>query len=91
MWIIDAPFSPLLLEKDLASGSDGAGSDGKWEVSRLAAELIKLPGVAEIGLFHGVNGDEAAAAGKFIQAQKPVAVYFGMQDGEVEVLLPNKA
>ncbi|KAL2206692.1 ribose 5-phosphate isomerase [Sarocladium strictum] len=91
MWIIDAPFSPLLLEKDLSGSDDGAGSDGKWEVSKLAAELVKLPGVVEIGLFHGVNGDEAAAAGKFIQAQKPVAVYFGMQDGEVQALLPSKA
>ncbi|KAK0388751.1 hypothetical protein NLU13_4994 [Sarocladium strictum] len=85
MWIIDAPFPPLLLEKD----GEGNAAEGKWEVSRLASELLKLPGVAEIGLFHGVNGDQARAQGKSGQAQKPVAVYFGMQDGEVQVLTPK--
>jgi ribose 5-phosphate isomerase A len=86
MWIIDAPFSPLLLEKD-APGRKGEGAEGKWEVSRLADALLSLPGVAEIGLFHGMNGDEAKALGKSGHAQKPVAVYFGMEDGEVQVLM----
>ncbi|KAG5976815.1 hypothetical protein E4U55_007201 [Claviceps digitariae] len=87
MWIIDAPFSPLLLPKDLASAQDGSssGSGGSWEVQALADELIRIPGVVEIGLFYGFNGTEAAAMGRELQAQKPVAAYFGMPDGRVQV------
>lgn len=85
MWIIDAPFAPLLLPKDVAAGKDGQGQGGAWEVRALADELLRLPGVVEIGLFHGFNGDEAVALGKVMQAQKPVAAYFGMADGTVAV------
>lgn len=85
MWLIDAPFPPLLLQKDLSSEVTGAGKDGVWEINALAAELIKLPGIVEIGLFHGFNGDQAVALGKQLQAQKPVAAYFGLANGEVEV------
>lgn len=85
MWIIDAPFTPLLLPRDVGAGKDGKGQDGVWEVETLANELLRLPGVVEIGLFHGFNGDQAATLGKHMQAQKPVAAYFGMQDGTVQV------
>lgn len=79
MWIIDAPFPPLRLPAD-EEGQEG-GEAGVWTVDALADRLIKLPGVAEIGLFHGQNGLQAQNGG----AQKPVAAYFGMADGTVEV------
>lgn len=86
MWIIDAPFPPLLLPKDLTAGVDGTGKNGSgWEVSKLAEEILSLPGVVEIGLFFGFNGNEAVALGKESRAQKPVAAYFGAADGSVGV------
>ncbi|OAA55998.1 ribose 5-phosphate isomerase A [Cordyceps fumosorosea ARSEF 2679] len=85
MWIVDAPFPSLLLPKDLKDGQDGAGKDGVWEVGRLADALIRLPGVVEIGLFYGCNGDEASKTKQLLPAQKPVAAYFGLPTGEVQV------
>ncbi|KAL7958269.1 ribose 5-phosphate isomerase A domain-containing protein [Trichoderma compactum] len=85
MWIIDAPFPPLLLPKDLTAEVDGQGKNGAWEIGKLAEELVKLPGVVEIGLFHGFNGVQAVGLGKEFQAQKPVAAYFGTPSGEVQV------
>ncbi|KAK7417087.1 ribose-5-phosphate isomerase rki1 [Neonectria punicea] len=85
MWIIDAPFLPLLLPKDITIEAEGRGKDGVWQVKTLADELLKLPGIVEIGLFHGFNGDEAIKLGKQLQAQKPVAAYFGLASGEVQV------
>ncbi|KAH8172615.1 ribose 5-phosphate isomerase A (phosphoriboisomerase a) domain-containing protein [Sarocladium implicatum] len=91
MWIIDAPFAPLLLKKDLDASQPGDGKNGKWEIEELGRTLGKMPGVVEIGLFHGVNGDEAKVRGNVaLGAQKPVAVYFGMEDGEVQVRLAAK-
>jgi len=85
MWIIDAPFAPLLHAKDNESGAQGgSGSNGVWTVDALADKLIKIPGVAEIGLFFGKNGLEVASG-----AQKPVAAYFGMADGTVQVKTPG--
>ena len=89
MWIIDAPFAPLLLDEDLTTEVDGFGRAGTWEVSRLASELSKLPGVVETGLFHGFNGNDAVALGRSMQAQKPVAAYFGMADGRVHLQEPK--
>ncbi|KAK3389470.1 ribose 5-phosphate isomerase A-domain-containing protein [Podospora didyma] len=85
MWIIDAPFTPLLLPRDAEEGGikAGNGDNGVWQVDALADKLIKIPGVAEIGLFYGNNGLEIASG-----AQKPVAAYFGMADGSVEVKTP---
>ncbi|KAF5614383.1 ribose 5-phosphate isomerase A [Fusarium subglutinans] len=85
MWLIDAPFSPLLLPKDIKSEGDGRGKDGAWEVNALAEELVRTPGIVEIGLFHGFNGSEAVKLGKQLQAQKPIAAYFGLANGEVQV------
>lgn len=84
MWLIDAPFSPLLLPKDIKSEGDGRGKDGAWEVNALAEELVRTPGIVEIGLFHGFNGSEAVKLGKQLQAQKPIAAYFGLANGEVQ-------
>lgn len=75
--LIDAPFPPLALAGDL-KGEDGA--NGVWTVDGLADKLIKIVGVVEMGLFYGVNGLQAETG-----AQKPVAAYFGMADGSVEV------
>ncbi|KAK0621693.1 ribose 5-phosphate isomerase A-domain-containing protein [Bombardia bombarda] len=82
MWIIDAPFTPLLLPKDSDKSGIQLGNEdnGVWSVDALADRLIKIPGVAEIGLFYGKNGLQVASG-----AQKPVAAYFGMADGTVEV------
>lgn len=85
MWIIDAPFQPLLLPSELTAGVDGKGAKGVWEINTLAAELLAIPGIVEIGLFHGFNGEQAIGLGKDLQAQKPVAAYFGMPNGQVEV------
>lgn len=85
MWLIDAPFPPLLLAKDITEEVDGRGKDGVWEINALAQELVRLPGIVEIGLFHGFNGVEAVKLGKQLQAQKPVAAYFGLANGEVQV------
>lgn len=85
MWLIDAPFSPLLLAKDVKSQAEGRGKDGVWEVSALAEELVRTPGIVEIGLFHGFNGHESVELGKQLQAQKPIAAYFGLANGEVQV------
>ncbi|KAG7288241.1 hypothetical protein NEMBOFW57_007772 [Staphylotrichum longicolle] len=85
MWIIDAPFAPLLHAKDSESSAEGgSGSNGRGTVDALADRLIKIPGVAEIGLFFGKNGLEVASG-----AQKPVAAYFGMADGTVQVKTPG--
>lgn len=77
MLIIDAPFTPILLPKDTSDGKEGT-----WTVDSLAQRLISIVGVVEIGLFHGKNGDEIVSGAG---AQKPVAAYFGLQDGNVEV------
>ncbi|KAI6369297.1 hypothetical protein MCOR25_004478 [Pyricularia grisea] len=79
MHIIDAPFTPLLLAGD----EGGTGENGIWSVDRLAAKLKSLVGVCEIGLFYGRSGLDAKDEGG---AQKPVAAYFGMADGSVQIL-----
>ena len=86
MWIVDAPFPPLMVPKDMSGdANDGRGQGGKWEVQTLADELLRVPGIVEIGLFYGFNGAQAVGLGKQFQAQKPVAAYFGMPDGSVQV------
>jgi ribose 5-phosphate isomerase A len=85
-FIIDAPFGPgLLMASEIKEGSDpGDGSDGQWEVVKLANAIKNITGVLEVGLFCGYDGIEAdsipEAKGR---GQKPVAVYFGMEDGSV--------
>ena len=82
MWLIDAPFQPLQLSRDSsAAGADG--DNGVWTVDGLADRLIKIPGIVETGLFTGFNGFEAQEGHG--GAQKPVAAYFGMADGTVQV------
>ncbi|KAF2482920.1 ribose 5-phosphate isomerase A-domain-containing protein [Neohortaea acidophila] len=84
-YIVDAPFKTLLTAKDVARGvGKGQGEDGVWEVNTLARRIKDINGVLEVGLFHGVNGEEAAKLG-LQGGQKPVAVYFGLESGEIEV------
>jgi ribose 5-phosphate isomerase A len=85
MWIIDAPFPPLLLHSDLSGHDRGDGEHGTWEVHNLGRRISRIVGVLEVGLFHGRNGIQVAASGEEGGGQKPVAAYFGMENGEVEV------
>lgn len=85
-YIIDAKFSPLLLSADKHGELDGGGN-GRWEVKALAQAIKNIPGVLEVGLFVGTNGPEAK--GMIGGGQKPVAVYFGMQDGTVKIRRAN--
>lgn len=85
MWIMDAPFPPLLLSSDLKGHDKGDGEHGTWEVHNLGRRLKRIVGVLEVGLFHGRNGVQVANAGEEGGGQKPVAAYFGMENGEVEI------
>lgn len=85
MWIMDAPFPKLLLPSDLKGDDKGDGEHGTWEVHALGRRLKRIVGVLEVGLFYGRNGIQVAAAGEEGGGQKPVAAYFGMADGSVEV------
>lgn len=77
-----------------AGKGKGDGSDGSWEVNKLSQAIKDLTGVLEVGIFAGLNGVDTETlrsqdAGKTVNVitggQKPVAVYFGMQDGNVLV------
>lgn len=83
-FIVDAPFPPLLTRADVAAGQDGSGKNGIWEVDQLAREIKAIAGVLEVGIFSGLTGPQAAAAGG-VGGQRPVAAYFGMPDGSVAV------
>lgn len=84
-WIMDAPFPPLLLSSDLKDGDTGNGDKGTWEVHALGRRLKRIVGIVEVGLFHGRNGLQVANAGEEGGGQKPIAAYFGMENGEVQV------
>lgn len=84
-WIIDAPFPPLLIPSDLKDGDKGDGEHGTWEVNALARRLKMTVGILEVGLFHGRNGIQTAKTNEEGGGQKPVAAYFGMENGDVEV------
>lgn len=91
-FIIDAPFPSLLLHADIEQAAKqgvkelkGQGEDGQWEVEALAKEIKAIEGVLSVGLFVGENGLQARAKGKIAGGQKPVAAYFGMEDGSVAV------
>lgn len=81
-YIVDAKFSPLLLSTE-KQGEKDSNKDDRWEVKALAQAIKNIPGVLEVGLFVGTNGLEAK--GMIGGGQKPVAVYFGMQDGTVKI------
>ncbi|KAK5000394.1 ribose-5-phosphate isomerase rki1 [Elasticomyces elasticus] len=82
-FIVDAPFPQLLTDGGEAAGTDGSGKNGIYSVERLARKIKMIIGVLEVGLFFGENGYEAQSRGKQ-GGQKPVAVYFGLENGETE-------
>lgn len=94
-FIVDAPFKTLLIPSDVAAGKGkGDGSDGTWEVNKLSNAIKHLTGVLEVGIFSGLDGVQAEAmrateanhdVDVITAGQKPIAVYFGMADGSVEV------
>lgn len=65
--------------------SEGKGEEGKWDVDTLARDIKLIEGVLSVGLFVGENGVQAANSGASRGGQKPVAAYFGMEDGSVVV------
>lgn len=84
-FIIDAPFpQPLLTSSDLEAGKEINAQKGIWEVEALARTIKDINGVLAVGIFCGPTGPEAEAAG-VIGGQRPVACYFGMEDGSVEI------
>ncbi|KAL8688939.1 MAG: hypothetical protein Q9224_004763 [Gallowayella concinna] len=85
-FIIDAKFpQPLLPRPSSSEGTRGTGVDKQWDVESLAREIKQIEGVLSVGLFSGINGFEAEEAGKKTGGQKPVAAYFGMEDGSVVI------
>ena len=98
-FIVDACFRPLLLPIDVEkAGSlhpsqkamEGKGEGGVWEVAELAREIKAIEGVLSVGLFVGENGEQAAKRAAQRGGQKPVAAYFGMEDGSVTVRVANE-
>ena len=98
-FIIDACFQPLLLPADvqksgslhpIQKGMEGKGEGGVWEVSELARKIKAIEGVLSVGLFVGENGEQAVKRGAGRGGQKPVAAYFGMEDGSVTVRVANE-
>lgn len=84
-FIIDAPFpQPLLTSADLQEGKEQDPLKGVWEVEELARSIKDINGVLAVGIFCGPTGPEAAAA-KVLGGQRPVACYFGMADGSVQL------
>ena len=83
-YIIDAEFAPLLIAEDVIEENDGKGTNGVWEVEILARMIKDIHGVLDVGIFCGPTGPEAAQAG-VVGGQRPVAAYFGMEDGSVTV------
>ncbi len=98
-YIVDAPFPTLLLPTDLQQhpskhepeeSAGGKNSDGVWEVANLAREIKLIEGVLSVGLFVGENGAQAVKRGAGRGGQKPVAAYFGMEDGSVVIREANE-
>ena len=97
-FIVDAPFEMLRLrgeeegdggrssEEGLSSEIGQGGSQGRrWEVEALAKEIKLIEGVLSVGIFCGEDGEQVLARGGKTGGQKPVAAYFGMEDGHVTV------
>lgn len=82
-FLIDAPFPAMLTQADVVAGKV-SGKDGAWEVNDLSKKIKEIVGVLEVGIFSGLTGPQASAAGG-IGGQRPVAAYFGMPDGSVSV------
>jgi ribose 5-phosphate isomerase A len=82
-YIIDAPFPTLLLNSE-AERMDPA--KGLWTPNALAAKIRGILGVLEVGIFSGLTGPMATAAGSNVEGIRPVKIYFGKADGGYETL-----
>lgn len=89
--IVMAPFAPMRIAADGAAAGaktgktvDGGLDAPVFDALTLAERIKAIVGVLDVGLFVGETGPEAVRAGR-LGGQKPVAVYFGMQDGSVKV------
>ncbi|KAK5628047.1 hypothetical protein RRF57_003762 [Xylaria bambusicola] len=80
-YIIDAPFPTLLLNSQ-AELMDPA--KGLWTPNALTAKIRGILGVLEVGIFSGLTGPQATAAGPEVEGVKPVKIYFGKTDGGFE-------
>ncbi|KAI0505544.1 ribose 5-phosphate isomerase A [Xylaria bambusicola] len=80
-YIIDAPFPTLLLNSQ-AELIDPA--KGLWTPNALTAKIRGILGVLEVGIFSGLTGPQATAAGSDVEGVKPVKIYFGKTDGGFE-------
>ncbi|KAK7926524.1 hypothetical protein PG985_003522 [Apiospora marii] len=80
--LIDAPFAPLLLSSEREREDR---SKGLYTVESLAYHISKIKGVFAVGLFSGLTGPEAKDQDED-GGEKPVMVYFGMQDGSVQTM-----
>ena len=83
-FIIDAPFPPLIHRQNVVAGKATDPKAGVWRVEELSAAIRLIEGVLEVGIFSGPTGPEAAILG-MKGGQRPVACYFGMEDGSVTV------
>ncbi|KAI1312500.1 ribose 5-phosphate isomerase A [Xylaria venustula] len=82
-YLIDAPFPTLLLnsQEELIDPAKGL-----WTPNALTAKIRGILGVLEVGIFSGLTGPQATAAGPDVEGVKPVKVYFGKTDGGFETL-----
>lgn len=80
-YLIDAPFPTLLLnsQADLIDPAKGL-----WTPEALTAKIRGILGVLEVGIFSGLTGPQAAAAGPDVEGVKPVQIYYGKTDGGFE-------
>ncbi|KAI1437977.1 ribose 5-phosphate isomerase A [Xylaria sp. CBS 124048] len=81
-YLIDAPFPTLLLNSQ-AELVDPA--KGLYTPDVLAAKIRGILGVLEVGIFSGLTGPQATAAGPNAEGIKPVKIYFGKTDGGFEI------
>ncbi|KAI1423925.1 ribose 5-phosphate isomerase A [Xylaria sp. FL1777] len=81
-YLIDAPFPTLLLNSQ-AELIDPA--KGLWTPNALTAKIRGILGVLEVGIFSGLTGPQATAAGPDVEGVKPVKIYFGKTDGGFEI------
>ena len=81
-FIIDAPFPPLLPSTPDPTTTTTSNNNRQWDVAALARHITGILGVVEVGLFWGRDGGANGEGG----GQKPVAAYFGKENGEAIVM-----
>lgn len=80
--IVDAAFGRPLA---LGPGEKGCKVDG------LAKQIKAIEGVLSVGLFTGTNGFQRDRDAVLGGGQKPIAAYFGMEDGRIVVREASEA